>query len=166
MKRTHLSACLIAITFGCSGCATVNGARPEAVAAEEVRMIVDHIAHGSLTTEQLAAKLGARSEPQAARGKGTSMRSPLWRIEVKRQTEDEKSPVAEVTFYPEAPLRLALGDLSALGTWKLIRQSKTSTVRFDYGQLGAAAVVVYVELKFPPNDLRSPVVWVRVRLQS
>src|SRR5262249_16960678 len=143
-------------------------ARQEFEAAEEVRAMADLMARpGSrVTVDEVRAKLSGEGPEQIARGKGITIQSHFWRADVIRQTEGPKSPVTEVTLFPKPPLRLTLQDLATLGAWTVIRESKTSTVRFEYSQPGGARAVVYVELKFPPKDPRSPVVWVRLRPDS
>lgn len=76
-----------------------------------------------------------------------------------------KKQVSEVSIYLDSELGVRFKDLKeALGEWKKIHQSKTSSVLFKYkhSQTGGKALI-YVHMSFPPSDPLSPVFLINIR---
>lgn len=67
-----------------------------------------------------------------------------------------------VRFYTPASLPLRLKHLEALGTWKLVHRSKTSSVAFTHCIKPKHCASIYAELLHPPGPNNPQVTSIRV----
>lgn len=104
-----------------------------------------------------AAKLFAQGTP--ARNELTPA-SGFWRTYIADGLSSER--VEAVRFYTPASLPLRLRHLNVLGSWKLVHQSKTSSVVFTYCAGPGRCSSVYVALLHPPGKSDALVTSIRV----